>query len=426
MSESWVEKHRPEHYSQIQGNNKDIDELKEWVRNFTSGDEAQLLVGPPGVGKTTTAYVISKKMGYPLNEINASDSRGSEGIREIAESIDTSPTNADYQLILVDEVDSQHHATNKQPLYSALESPRNPVILTANDEYDVPQAIRNRVNVREFSLSKRSRKAKLKKIAKAEDLDISEKDLEKLAERPGLRSAIHDLQLWAEQDIPPGMDNRQWDIGKFDVMDKILRGEKESGQMSPPDLIMWLDENLSRDYRGVEAAVAYDTLSRADKWLKRAEKEDYRWWKYAGELAEQTATQRLTEPYEGYIKKDFPEWFRHSMPTPKDDSPEAHLFRELKGLEVIRDKGRKRLTNSKAGFQMAGSFTQFRKDILPILQDLEVEEKLQIAKRYKLNNKAMKALELPKKTYKDWNEQDVPEERQQDENDLKQTDALSW
>lgn len=425
-SESWTEKHRPDTFSKIQGNNQDVKALKDWVDNFTPGDQPQLLVGPPGVGKTTTAYVLSKHFGYPLVEINASDARGSEGIKEIAETISSHPVDADFYIVLVDEVDSQHHATNKTPLYDALDDPKNPVILTGNDEYSVPQTIRNKANTREFKLGKRSRKAKLKKIAKAEDVELSDADLEDLAERPGLRSAIHDLQLWAEQDVPPGADQREWELSEFDVVDKVLRGEKESGDMTPPDLIMWLDENLSREFRGVEAAVAYDTLARADKWLKRAQDEDYRYWKYAGELLEQTATQRITEPYDGYLKKDFPEWFRHSKPKVKGDSPEAKLFRALKGLEVVRDGSSKRISNEKAGYQMSGNFHYFCEEILPLLQDLPVEERLELAKSYRLDSQAIKALDLTKKQYESWANQDVPDERHQTEDEIVSESALSW
>lgn len=412
-SESWTEKHRPQTWSSFQGNNTSVGELREWIEDFTPGDKARLLVGPPGVGKTTFAKLAAGKYDIPLVQINASDSRKSDDIKDIAETIISSPPDDDYYLVFLDEVDSQSGRTNKRPLYDALDSPNNPVILTANDEYDVPQGIRNRVKTHEFKLQKRSRKAKLRDIAKAEELEITDDDLERLAERPGLRSAIHDLQLWAQQDIPPGEDEREWDLSEFDVVDNILRGKKESGNMKPPDLVMWLDENLSREFRGVEAVVAYDTLARADKWLKRAKKEDYRYWKYAGELAEQTATQRLTEPYDGYIEKDFPEWFRHSKPKPTSEKPEAILYRALKGYDDPT-------------FRFGGGFTYFTETLLPLLKDLEVEERLELARNYDLDTDAIKALDLTKKQYESSMNQDVPDKRKQDEDDLLGSDALSW
>ncbi len=46
---------------------------------MASGDgswaKAALLSGPPGVGKTTTAHLVAKELGYDVMELNASDAR---------------------------------------------------------------------------------------------------------------------------------------------------------------------------------------------------------------------------------------------------------------------------------------------------------------------------------------------------------------
>ena len=44
--------------------------------NDTGGwAKAALLSGSPGVGKTTTAYLVAKELGYEVTELNASDTR---------------------------------------------------------------------------------------------------------------------------------------------------------------------------------------------------------------------------------------------------------------------------------------------------------------------------------------------------------------
>jgi len=413
--ESWVEKYRPTVWSDIQGNNSDIDDLKDWCRNFTPGDKPQLLVGTQGTGKTSTANVIANKMGWPMNQTNASDKRSSEDIARLAASIYTTPPDAEFQLVLIDEIDSQSSRTNKRPLYDALDSPNNPVIITANDEYDIPQGIKSRCKIREFKLSKASKAAKLKDIAEAEGIrdEMSDADLEDLSQRADLRSAIQDMQTWAKQDIPPGQDERDVEIGEFEVMDNIMRGVKESGQVSPPDLVMWLDENLRKEFRGVEALTAYDSLSRADKWLSRAQQEDYRFWKYAGELAEQTATQRVTEPYDGWMDKDFPEWFRHKQPNAHGEKPEARLYRKLKDWEG-------------GSFQFAGDYTHFLNVVLPILEDRPLDERRQMVLELSLDDGEMEALGVSPQRYKKWAQSDVPEDRQQNSAELQTTDVLDY
>lgn len=416
MSEdSWTQKYRPENWSDLQGNNSHLDDLKEWCRNWTEGDKPQLLVGTQGTGKTSTAYVISEKMDWPLNQINASDERSSEDLKRMARSIQTTPPEADHQLVLIDEVDSQSAQTNKRPLYDALDSPKNPVVITANDEYEVPNGVKSRAEVREFKLQKRSRRAKLREIAKAEGMfeDMSDADLDDLAERPDLRSAIHDMQVWAEQDIPPGQGQREIEIGEFEVVDKILRGERASGDMTPPDLVLWLDENIRKEFRGVEAMTAYDTLARADKWLYRAQKEDYRFWKYAGQLAQQTANHRLTEPYDGWLNKNFPEWFRHKQPNPEGDKPEARLFRKLKDWDG-------------GSYRFAGGFPYFIHVLLPILNELPRDDRLDMVLHYNLEDDEMEAIGISPERFEKWAQTDVPEERQASEQEIQQQDILEW
>jgi len=412
-NESWVEKYRPQHFGEIQGNTKAVKALKDWADDWQMGDQGQLIYGEPGTGKTSTAYVISQKLGYPLNQINASDSRSSERLKQIAQQIQSTPPDAKHQLVLIDEVDSQHHATNKRPLYEALKNPKNPVILTANDLYSVPSGIKNKVKQHEFKLQKRSRASKLKKICKAEGLEFTDEDIDDLAERPDLRSAINDLQNWAETGVPPGDDEREWTPSEFEVLDDILRGKKDSGQMNPKDLILWLDENVSMEYRGVEAAMAYEALSMADLWHARAQREDYRYWKYAGELAESVASLRLTEPYDGWMDKNFPEWFRHSQTKPTSKAPEAGIYRKMKKYED-------------GVYQFAGDFTYFSRIVIPILEELPLEERLELALNYDLTGKEMQVIDVTKKQFKGWSEQDVPPERHKSETELNQTSAMEW
>lgn len=412
--ENWVEEYRPSSFDEIQGHNKDLKQIKKWAKYWTEGDKPRLLVGEPGIGKTTTAFVLAEELGYPLTQINASDRRTSEDLEEIARISRASPVDADFQLVLIDEVDSQSGRTNKQPLLDALDDPKNPIILTANDKYDIPKSIKRRCKVHEYNLGKRSRKAKLKKIAAAEDLDLSDDDLADLAERNDLRSAINDLQMMAEQDVPPGSDDREWEMSEFDAVDNILRGKKEVGDnITPPDLVMWLDENLSNDLRGIEAMTAYDSLSRADKWLGRAQREDYRFWKYAGELAEQTANLRITDAYDGWLDKDFPNWFRGSTPRPTGEDGVASLFRALKNYDG-------------GGYEFTANYTEFRKVILPILRDLDKETKIEMAHYYGLDKKEMEALGVSKRELAGYKEGDVPDDRRQTEAELTQTSAMDW
>ncbi|KAJ3324782.1 hypothetical protein HDV06_006090 [Boothiomyces sp. JEL0866] len=67
-----------------------------------------LLAGPPGLGKTTLAHVVAKHAGYNIIEINASDDRGSEVIKNrITSALESKSVfgNKKPNLIIIDEID---------------------------------------------------------------------------------------------------------------------------------------------------------------------------------------------------------------------------------------------------------------------------------------------------------------------------------
>ena len=383
-SDSWVETHRPTEYGQIQGNNSALDDIRAWIEDWEPGDAPLLLVGPPGVGKTTTAYVISEQEGYNLNQVNASSARKTDDIQQLA-----LEARAGEQLVLIDECDSMSAQVNLDPLAEELKNPANPIILTANDEYDVPYALKGPATKYEYKLSKASRRSKLKDVADAEGLDLDEDDLEALADRPDLRSAIHDLQIHAEAGIPVEEDDREWESSEFEAMDRMLQeGDTDSGDIRPPWLVMWLDENVRQEFEGVEAAVAYDALARADVHLGHTYPGNFRGWRFAGDLADSVATLRLQEPDPGWVRWNFPSWVQSSMPSYDDDTGEAELYRAL---------------------EPSGGYAHFRASVLPILQRLPQENRLRLALDHALGSEAIEALGIDPGKFEEWSVEKEPE-----------------
>lgn len=394
-NQSWVEKHRPESISEIQGNNTALKEIKEWAENWEPGDRAKLLVGPPGTGKTTTAYVMSDILGMPLNQMNASSLRTSDDIAEMASSITSAPVDGERQLVLLDEVDgwSTGGRINRDPMYDVLDDPPCPILLTANDEYDTPDGVTNRVDSHDFKLGKRSRRAKLNEIAEKEGLDLDERDMNKLAERPDLRSAINDLQTWSEYGSPPGDDGRTWERDDFDAIPDMLNGNKYPNEsMTPDNLVLWLDQGVRQEFKGLETAVAYDCLSMADKWIGRAQStRNYKWWKHAGEIARMVAEVRRTDSYSNYIQNLFPEWFRHTNDniSKENPSPEARVYKKLKKYD----------SNT---FTFTGSYIEFKNTYLELLRDLDIQTRREMALAHRLEDAELEVLNIDKEEYQEW------------------------
>lgn len=385
-TQPWTEKYRPETTSQIQGNNKNVTALKGWVEDFEPGDEAQLLYGPPGVGKSSTVQAIGNEMDVPVKEINASDARRTDEIAEFVDEARSTPYDADLKIVMLDEVDSMSGRSNIHPLLELLDDPPNPIVLICNDTYEVDDRIMNRVNDRKFKLGVRSRKAKLRKIVKAEDLDYGASTIQMLAQRENLRDAISDLQMLAQSEGDIAQENeRSYEGSHFDEIDAVRQGKPVSLSETPDKTALWIDKNLRGRWRLVEAAAAWDALSRSDKWLGRVKHNDYHWWKWANELQEQIPFLRLTSPYDGYVKTSGPDYYGWD-----------NIDSDVKSLYHTLSEGR---TDS---FEMGASLYEFSQAVLPLLEDLDTEEKYELALNYGLEDAEIEALGADPEGYEDW------------------------
>jgi len=420
---SWVDRHRPESWEEIQGNTKDVEAIEKWIKNWSPGDEPQLLVGPPGTGKTSTAFVAANELEIPLNKVNLSLQRRTDELKSVARSTMSSPPDYDNQLVLLDEIDNMHGQVKKDALYDVLRDPKNPIIVTANDEYETPNPVTNACNVRKFSLGIRSRKAKIREIGKKENLDLSQADINKLAQRPDLRSAINDMQTFSQGEGEIGDDNRTWSEGEFSAVEALVKDDRETWRKSLDmnddtfdtlgSAILWADDNLTMQYRGLEAGLAYQILASADFWLGRVwERQNFRYQKFGYELLKLLPEARLSEPYTGYINENmFPEWFRHSEDKHDGNSPEAQVYQKLK---------------KERGYSFAGSFYEFKQRILPILKDLPGEERLEIIVNNSLTAEEAEVFGISEVEYEEYTGEDTVQEGEGWSPDTEQASATDW
>ena len=88
MEADWTEKYRPKSLSDLLGNSKAITQLAAWANQWDIGTppkkKAVILVGDPGIGKTSSALALASDMGWVPVEMNASDMRNSASVKNIA------------------------------------------------------------------------------------------------------------------------------------------------------------------------------------------------------------------------------------------------------------------------------------------------------------------------------------------------------
>lgn len=134
----WVEKYRPKSVEEMVGNEKVRISLISWLRKWQKGSKAALLVGPPGIGKTTLARLLAKMERYNMVELNASDTRTRETLsRKIGEATRSESLVAQRTLIFLDEIDGITGRADYGAVEFVKEAVRqsmNPILMAANDE----------------------------------------------------------------------------------------------------------------------------------------------------------------------------------------------------------------------------------------------------------------------------------------------------
>ncbi len=133
----WSEKYRPQSIADMVGNEEARTAFVEWFAKWKKGTKPLLLVGPPGIGKTTLANLASKQFGYDMIGLNASDIRNKQRIQEMLSPVLSNLSIFGKQMIFVDEVDGIHGRSDfggVEGLIKILKEPTVPIILAANSE----------------------------------------------------------------------------------------------------------------------------------------------------------------------------------------------------------------------------------------------------------------------------------------------------
>ena len=306
----WTERYRPSTLSEVRGNNKARDALKEWAETWPDHREPVVLHGAPGVGKTSAAHALANDMGWEVVELNASDERTADAIERFAGRASRNATLAGSlgaegdgrQLVIMDEADNIHYQYDrggKQAVTSLLKEANQPIVLIANEYYDMSNGLRNAAREIEFrDVSARSIVPVLRDILRKEDIAFDEEALERIAEANSgdLRAAVKDLQATTEgkkrvtlEDVTTGSRNRA--VGLFEFLDAVLKEKPAEEALrtaydvdeTPDDLLKWVEDKVSLVYEGEELVRAYEFLSNAEVWTSRVYSTDfdYSWWRYA-------------------------------------------------------------------------------------------------------------------------------------------------
>lgn len=221
-----------------------------WAKNDDGkAFKAALLSGPPGVGKTTTAHLVAKQLGFDIIEFNASDTRNKKLLQIEVGGLLSNKTLHGYstgnnkklteqQVLLMDEVDGMAGNEDRggvQELINLIKNTSVPIICMCNDRNH--QKMRSLVNYcfdLRFARPRMEQiKAAMMSICFKEKIKIPSKTVEEiiLATNNDIRQTLNSISLLAAKtDLIGGAvrnDNGRKDmkLGPWEVVRKVFSTE---------------------------------------------------------------------------------------------------------------------------------------------------------------------------------------------------------
>ena len=217
-------KWRPQTFEEVIGQEHITTTLKNALTNDRIA-HAFLFAGPRGVGKTTTARILAKRLnclnpkgGEPCNEcemcktflssqsldiieIDGASNRRIEEIRTLRESVKYAPTKGSHKIYIIDEVHMLTTESFNALLKTLEEPPEHTIFIFATtDVHKVPLTIISRCQRFDFRrIDLNSIKSLLAKIAESEKISIDDKALTLIAKKAD--GALRDAQSLLDQVI---------------------------------------------------------------------------------------------------------------------------------------------------------------------------------------------------------------------------------
>jgi replication factor C large subunit len=328
MSQLFTEKYIPKDFDEFIGNTEIVEDTIKWANNWQNNisQKPLLFFGPPGIGKTILAYLIAKKMGWQILEMNSSDLRNKDNIEKI---IGSAASNASLfgskRLVLIDEIDSLQAIDRGGPaaIASIIKTSNHPVIITANNIYSDKKLIflRTLTQLKEFKkINYLSIAKRLREICELENFEFDPEAIKELSKNSGgdFRSALLDLQNISDSLNIETVNNlfpRQRKEKIFPIMTKIFKSQKlgemqamiNNSEVSSDLLVRWVEENIPRQYDSNDTAQAFSMLSRGDIFSGRIfRRQHYGFLKYVFFLSTVGVGFSRTKEYTGWRPFQFP------------------------------------------------------------------------------------------------------------------------
>jgi DNA polymerase-3 subunit gamma/tau len=218
----FARKYRPRSFSEVIGQDHIVRALSSAIDKQRVG-QAYLLIGPRGVGKTTTARIIAKSMNcvegptvtpclkcsqcieiergsdIDVIEIDGASNNGVDDVRGIRDAVQTHPIRNRRKIYIIDEVQRLSGQAFDALLKTLEEPPAHAMFLFATtDPHKIPDTIVSRCQIFEFRrIREVDVQAKLEFVCKEEGVSVPSEVLQVISR--GCRGGMRDAESMLDQ-----------------------------------------------------------------------------------------------------------------------------------------------------------------------------------------------------------------------------------
>ena len=288
---TFAEKYRPRKYEDIIGQEKAIEDMKTFLKEFPK-KKALLLHGPAGTGKTSIVHASAKENNLEILELNASDLRNREKLEQVLKpATEQISLFKKGKILLMDEVDGVTGTDRGgiPELERIIQLTKYPIIMTCNDVWQSKLSpIRAKSRVIELKpLDIGTIVSILSRVAEKEKLNKNPQYLKLIAikSQGDMRAALNDLQSYSTSDSEININERR-DIEQsiFNILRRLFKERSpfldlfDTSSLSIDEIFLWIEENIPKEYKNDSLVKAYHALSKADVFRGRIYKNQH--WRF--------------------------------------------------------------------------------------------------------------------------------------------------